>query len=111
MGRWKSVAVALVLVVSLVAVADAQRRGRGRFFSSIPTPTPESFDGRFNFCRIAFSGGGFGDGGGWSVDYPRADINLSIRLSELTRTSISTDAAGEPIQLVLRLTDPELFQC
>ena len=52
-----------------------------------------------------------GDGGGWSVDYPRADTNLSIRLSELTKTSISTDTAGEPNHLVVRLTDPELFQC
>ena len=109
--RLRSPVGVLLLVVSLVAVADAQRRGRGRFFSAIRTPTPESFDGRFNFCRIAFSGGGFGDGGGWSVDYPRADINLSIRLSELTRTSISTDVTGEPNHLVLRLTDPELFQC
>jgi hypothetical protein len=111
MGRLKKVGVALLLAVSLAAVADAQRRGRGRFFASIATPTPESFDGRFNFCRIAFSGSNMGDGGGWSVDYPRADINLSIRLSELTRTQISTDPSGEPKHLVVRLTDPELFQC
>jgi hypothetical protein len=52
-----------------------------------------------------------GDGGGWMVDYPRADINLSIRLSELTRTQISLDPSGEPNHLVVRLTDPELFQC
>ena len=48
-----------------------------------------------------------GRGGGWSVDYPRADTNLSIRLSELTKTSISTDTAGEPNHLVVRLTDPD----
>ena len=52
-----------------------------------------------------------GDGGGWSVDYPRADINLSIRLSELTKTAISTDGEGDPNYLVMRLTDPALFQC
>ena len=103
-------AVALLLALSMVAVADAQRRGR-RFGGMIRTPTPESFDGRFNFCRVAFYYSNMGCGGGWSVDYPRADINLSIRLSELTKTSISTDAAGEPNHLVVRLTDPELFQC
>jgi hypothetical protein len=52
-----------------------------------------------------------GDGGGWMVDYPRADINLSIRLSELTKTQISMAEGGEPNHLVVRLTDPELFQC
>ena len=90
-----------------------RRTGRGAAGSSAgsATPTPESFDGRFNFCRIAFSGSSMGDGGGWSVDYPRADINLSIRLSELTRTQVSTDPSGEPNHLVVRLTDPELFQC
>src|SRR5215218_10318497 len=97
--------VALLLALSMVAVAGAQRRGRW-FGGAIRTPTPESFDGRFNFCRIAFSYGNRGFGGGWMVDYPRADINLSIRLSELTRTSISTDATGEPNHLVVRLTDP-----
>jgi hypothetical protein len=84
-----------------------QRRG-GPF---VRLATPQSFDGRFNFCRVAFRGGRYGDGGGWGVDYPRADINLSIRLSELTKTLISVDGEGEPNHLVVRLTDPELFQC
>ena len=35
-----------------------------------------------------------GDGGGWEVDYPRADQNLSFRFSELTTTSVSGDGAG-----------------
>jgi hypothetical protein len=102
----------LVLVVALAlgVIAEAQRRGRG-WGAYLRTPTPESFDGRFNFCRIATSASTMGDGGGWMVDYPRADINLSIRLSELTRTQISLDAAGEPNHLVLTLTQPELFQC
>jgi hypothetical protein len=99
----------LVFVLALASLADAQRRGRMR--AEVRTPTPESFDGRFNFCRVAFSYSSMGYGGNWSVDYPRADINLSIRLSELTKTQISTDAAGEPNHLVLRLTDPQLFQC
>ena len=101
-------AFAAILAVTMVAIAGAQRRGR--FNTPIRTATPESFDGRFNFCRIAFSGGQR-FGGGWSVDYPRADVNLSVRLSELTKTAVSTDAAGEPNHLVVRLTDPELFQC
>ena len=98
------------LVLALCVAAEAQRRGRG-FRGYIRTPTPQSFDGRFNFCRIMTSGSSMGFGGGWAVDYPRADVNLSIRLSELTKTQISTDASGEPNHLVIRLTDPELYQC
>ena len=52
-----------------------------------------------------------GDGGNWAVDYPRADVNLSIRLSELTKTRVSTDASGEPDHVVIALTDPALFEC
>ena len=106
---------AIALVVALAAVicaatVTAQRRGRG-FGAYLRTPTPQSFDGAFNFCRVAFSYSSMGYGGGWLVDYPRADVNLSIRLAELTKTRISLDAAGEPNHLVVRLTDPELFQC
>ena len=101
--------VALVMALALAIAAEAQRRGR--FPAYVRTPTPQSFDGSFNFCRVMFSYSSMGYGGGWSVDYPRADINLSIRLSELTKTQISRDAAGEPNHLVIRLTDPQLFQC
>jgi hypothetical protein len=51
-----------------------------------------------------------GDGGNWSVDYPRADINLSVRLSELTRADVSMKN-GEPNPLLIRLTDDALFRC
>lgn len=100
---------AVVLALTLTAVS-AQRRGRG-FGMYVRTATPQSFDGGFNFCRVWFSYSTGGDGGGWNVDYPRADVNLSIRLSELTKTRISVDPAGEPNHVVIRLTDPELFQC
>ena len=74
--------------------------------------TPEVFDGGFNFCRVMYRSQGFrGRGGGWSTDYPRADVNLSIRLSELTKTRVSLDDSGTPNHLVVRLTDAELFQC
>ena len=104
---------ALVAVLLLVAsISGAQFRGRrGGFGQGIRMATPESFDGAFNFCRILFRNTPYGAGGGWGVDYPRADQNLSIRLSELTRTTISRDASGEPNHVVVRLTDPELFHC
>ena len=103
-------AIVAVLLAAAAATVDGQRRGRG-FARSVRTPTPESFDGAFNFCRVMFSYSNMGDGGGWAVDYPRADVNLSIRLSELTKTRISLAPSGDPNHLVVRLTDPELFQC
>ena len=57
------------------------------------------------FCRIMFRNASDGDGGGWSVDWPRADENLSFRFSELTRTSVSRGAAGEFNHVVIPLTD------
>jgi hypothetical protein len=58
-----------------------------------------------------FSAGYDGDGGNWAVDYPRADVNLSIRFSELTKGRISIDPTGEPNHVVIELTDPALFEC
>ena len=110
MSRLLAVGLA-ALALAVVASGAEQFRQRGRFGGGLRTPTAESFDGGFNFCRILFRGNRFGDGGGWGVDYPRADVNLSIRLSELTRMRISRDAAGEPNHLVVRLTDEALFQC
>ena len=96
---------------TLNSSAVAQGRRGGRFGGSVPVATPESFDGAFHFCRLAFRGSRGGDGGGWMVDFPRADVNLSIRLSELTKTKVSFDEMHEPKHLVVRATDPELFQC
>ena len=45
------------------------------------------------------------------MDWPRADENLSIRLSELTRTPVSMDQSQQPKHLLVRLTDPELSHC
>ena len=107
--RWR-VAVTLALLLVSVAIGDAQRRG-GRDGFSIRPAIPEDFDGSFQFCRIAFRQNRSGDGGNWSVDYPRADINLSIRLAELTKTTVSFSGPEEPNHVVIRLTDPTLYQC
>ena len=107
-------ALTTVLLLAIVPSVEAQLRQRalgGRSFQNGRTAATATFDGKFNFCRIAFARDPRGDGADWSVDYPRADINLSIRLSELTKASISTDASGDPQYVLLHLTDPELFQC
>jgi hypothetical protein len=107
-------AVAGAIVVGLVAAtagAHFQRRGGGRFFSQRLRPNAP-YDGAFQFCRIMFRNAGNGDGGGWGVDYPKADQNLSFRFSELTRTSVSKSDDGNFNHIVIALTDEErLAQC
>ena len=50
-------------------------------------------------------------GSGWQTDYPYADINFMIRLSELTRTHVSMNRQREPNHWVVRITDDALFDC
>src|SRR5687768_5235355 len=94
-GRWLLVA-ALVVVSSAVY---AQRGGGGWY--GIRRPDAHTFKGDFTFCRIAFRGGYGGFGGGWGVDYPRADENLSIRLAELSNAAVDLDKHGTPNYVVI----------
>src|SRR5438874_641479 len=96
-----------VVGLLLIASASAAQFGFGRSREAPRYVAPGSYTGSFLFCRISFRNGPAGDGAGWSVDWPRADLNLSFRLSELTKTPISHDAAGEIRHIVIRLTDPE----
>jgi hypothetical protein len=101
--------VALVLAVRVDAQFRQRRGGFGNLGSG-SVATDKDFDGAFHFCRVMFRSDFRGDGGNWSVDYPRADINLSVRLSELTRADVSMKN-GEPTPLLIRLTDDALFRC
>jgi hypothetical protein len=105
------VALVFALVLALAASGEAQRRGGGRGGFNVRPAAAEDFDGSWQFCRVAFRQNRNGDGGGWSVDFPRADINMSIRLSELTKTTVSFSGPDAPNHLVVRLTDETLFQC
>src|SRR5688572_21166712 len=106
---------ALLLAVAGSAFAQFGRDrfqgfGGGRFRNRMPVET--SFDGGFNYCRGMYSSGRRdGSGNGWTTDYPDADINFSIRLSELTKTTISRQPDNEPNHLTVPITDPLFFQC
>ena len=100
----------LAVVLLATSYAAAQRRGGG-YGRQPALAAMTDFDGSFQFCRVVFRADRNGDGGNWSVDFPRADENLSIRLSELTKTSVGMDGDGIPKHLLIRLTDPTLFHC
>lgn len=112
---------AVVVTCGLAVVASLEGAQRGIPFkpfahSPIDGISPaaaaqQKYDGGFRLCRIRFHTSPNGDGAGWYVDYPRADENLSIRLSQLTRIPVTTVGEGDPVHLVLRLTETELFQC
>ena len=113
----------LILALTIAALAGnaallyAQRFGgrgrRGGYDGAyyIRQADQNSFTGDFTFCRLAFRDAYDGDGNGWGVDYPRADQNLSIRLSELTKARVDFDKNDDPNFYVMRATDDALFQC
>ena len=108
----------LAVIVGIVAVgvsgAHAQRIWAGYYGRTPPRfPTPTSYDGSFNFCRIMFESDRR-EKQGWSTDYPGADINFSVRLAEITKVRVKLTSAEEgqvPDAVVVRLTDDWLFQC
>ena len=102
----------VLLALAAVAVAasvEAQFRQRGLVNPRVAID--EDFDSSFQFCRVAFRSDGRGDGGDWQVDSPWAEVNLSIRLSELTKTTVKRRPSGEPHFLLMRLSDDVLFRC
>src|SRR6187402_1232229 len=107
-----SLAIAMLLAVS---IAEAQRGFRGGWGGEVGAPPKfpnvSDFDGSWHFCRLMYRSVRSQQRGlGWGTDYPNADINFSIRLSELTKTQVGQYREG-PNHLVVRPTDPELFQC
>jgi hypothetical protein len=66
----------------------------------------------FTFCRVAYRQVRREPmGQGWRTDYPDADRNLMLRLSQLTTTPIRTTPQGRPDHLIVQFTDDDLYQC
>ena len=89
---------------------EAQRRGRRGGFYGVKRPEHITWNSDFTFCRLFFRQAYDGDGGGWGVDYPRADMNLPIRLSELTSTPVNFDETKEPNHVVIQANEPGTVQ-
>jgi hypothetical protein len=114
----KRFAAGVVLAVLLAASTSFAQRGFGRGYGrgegGIPPrfPQMEEIDGDFRFCRMMYRQVRSHQRGlGWGTDYPDAEINFSIRLSELTKTRVSRSPDNEPNHFVVRPTDDALYLC
>lgn len=116
-GRRRVLAgVLTAIVVAATSMAFAQPNiwvGGGRGWGRNPRWAElADFDGRFMYCRGFFnSRWREPSGNGWSTDYPGADYNFSVRLAELTKVPVHFDAYGNPVHVVVQLTDPLLYRC
>jgi hypothetical protein len=107
----------LVLALSVAATVSAQDWFRG--FGNMGEgpgqpprfPKAEDYKGSLTLCRLMYRQVRRHERGlGWSTDYPHAEINFSIRLSELTKARV--DRTGDSVNhFVVRPTDPWLDQC
>jgi len=103
----RAVRIVLVLLVAGAGVSAAQFQRALSFGERIAGE--KDFDGRFNFCRLVYDGNR--NGGSWRTDFPAADVNMSIRFSELTKTRVAFHPSGEPKTILVRATSPTLFKC
>ena len=113
---WSAAGVVAIVGAS-VTVSYAQRQIWAGGYGRVPPkfPTKDTFTGSFVFCRAIFDSDYRREKSGWSTDYPGADINFSIRLSELTKADVKmlhgTSEGDMPDPVAVRLTDDALFQC
>jgi hypothetical protein len=109
-----SVCLAVLLAATTSFAQRGWGRGYGRGESGIPPVFRQAsdFDGAFQACRLMYRQVRSHQRGlGWGTDYPDAEINFSIRLSELTKTRVSRSKDNQPNHFVVRPTDPQLFEC
>jgi hypothetical protein len=114
---------AAVLCAGLVIVLSASALAQGGFgggFGRLPegpgfpkrSPRKGFEDGRLAHCKIEYTSvRREALGVGWGTDYPYAGIHLLTRLGEMTTTAISKMPDGTPNYWVIKLTDPQLFDC
>jgi len=98
-------------LVAVAGVAHAQRFFREGSYATRYAP-PQMPDASFVVCRLAYrSVRAEPSGIGWQTDYPYAEVNLTTRLSELTKTRVSRDVNHRPNFYVVRPLDDTLFNC
>ena len=110
-SRSRSLVAVLALTLAFAGVSQAQRFFREGSFA--PKWAPDKMpDASVVLCRVAYRQVRSEQSGiGWMTDYPYAEINLTTRLSELTKTHVSREGGVQPNHYSVRLTDASLFNC
>ena len=110
-ASWHSV-VALFVILALVGgVTLSAQWGWGRRRMPPKFPAEHTTHRDFSFTRGLYDSDRREPGGqGWYTDYPDADRNLMIRLSELTTTKVGFEPDDYPDHVVIRLSDPQLMK-
>ena len=113
-ARWTLAALALVLAMGVAALSGAAQSTiltNGRNLQiPINHGLPDKLLG-FTYCRLRYQNIRRARKSGWGDDYPQADYNLLVRLSELTKTRISRWNNGDPGFANVTAMDPNLFKC
>ena len=110
-SRWTTRLVTSTLVGVLLASAGfAQVRWNGYRRNRMPPRFRQAghHDNGFTFCRLKYTSVRYEDAGrGWRTDYPAADVNFMIRLSELTSTNVDFDDRHSPNHWVVEMAISE----
>src|SRR4029453_12833202 len=89
-ARWMRFALALAFALGLAVMSGAAQRStipiNRRTLQTPINPGPPDKPLGFTFCRLRYQNIRRARKSGWGDDYPQADYNFMVRLSELTRT-------------------------
>src|SRR5262245_12857059 len=114
-ARWRRLALAFALVLGLAVLRGAAQRDtiltNGR---NLQIPINHGLPDKplgFTFCRLRYQNIRRARRSGWGDDYPQADYNFMVRLSELTKAPISRWNNGYPGFANVTAMDPDLFRC
>src|SRR2546428_8507257 len=104
----RTVVISLAAMLAVAAAYAQQGRWSYREGTMAPIFAPPMMpDANFIPCRLMYrSVRAEAMGIGWETDYPYAEINLTVRLSERTKTPVSLDDRRVPITMSsgLRMT-------
>ena len=103
---------ALVASATLAEPLTGQWRGYGTRWVTPRLPDEVTYPGEFTFCRLQYTVvRREWNGQGWRTDYPDADHNLPLRLSQLTSANVALDERLDPFHAVITATDDGLYAC